>query len=108
MGTGVEDIHSTSDRISIAVVETGSGSTLPVLTLAMDILEELSLQMVKQFFIIMEYCTELVLSRRSSFEFVRTLLENQVKNIWQTGGSDKVRAHQVRVEQLGVYSRDLE
>ena len=43
MGTGVEDIHSTSDRISIAVVETGSGSTPLVPTLAMDILERLFL-----------------------------------------------------------------
>ena len=36
---------------------------------AMDILEELTLQMVKQFFITMKYCIELVLSMQSFFEF---------------------------------------
>ena len=60
MGTGVEDIPSTFNRVSIAVVETGSESTPPVPTPAMDILEGLSLQMVRQFFTTMEYCTELV------------------------------------------------
>ena len=84
MGTGVEDIPSTFDRVSSTVVETGSGSIPPVPTLAMDILEELSLQVVWQFFTMMEYCTELVLSERSFFEFVWALLENQVENIRQT------------------------
>ena len=43
MGTGLKDIPSTSDRVSIAVVETGSGNTPPVSTPAMDTLEGLSL-----------------------------------------------------------------
>ena len=73
----------------------------------MDILEELSLQMVKQFFITMKYCIELMLSGQSFFEFTCALLEKQVENIWQTRGSDRARAHQVLVEQLGTYSRDL-
>jgi len=84
MGTGVEDIPSTFDRVSSTVVEIGSGSIPPVPTPAMDILEELSLQIVRQFFTTMEYYTELVLSGRRSFKLVRILLENQVKNIRQT------------------------
>ena len=55
----------------------------------------------------MKYCTELVLSGRSSFEFACALPENRAKNIRQTGGSDRARAHQVLVEQLGTYSWDL-
>ena len=102
MCTGVENVPSTSDRVSITIVETGSGSVPSVLTPTMDILEELSLQMVRQFFTTMEYCFELVLSGRSSFEFVQTLLENQVENIKQTRGSDHARAHQVLVKQLGA------
>ena len=43
MGTSVEDIPSTFDCVSIAVVETGSGNTPPVSTPAMDTLEGLSL-----------------------------------------------------------------
>ena len=35
MGTGVENIPSTSNHASIVVIETGSGSTLPVPTPAM-------------------------------------------------------------------------
>ena len=41
---------STAKSVSIAIVETGSGSTPLVPTPAMDILEELSPQMVRQFF----------------------------------------------------------
>ena len=88
MGTGVGNILSTSDCISITIVETGSSSAPPVLIPVMDILEEfslqivrqffttmkyleLSLQIVRQFFTTMKYCSELVLSGRSSFEFVQ-------------------------------------
>ena len=66
----------TSESISIMNVETGLGSAHPVLTPAMNILEELTLQMVEQFFTTIKYCTELVLSGRSSFEFAQTFLEN--------------------------------
>jgi len=55
----------------------------------------------------MKYCIDLVLSGRSFFEFACTFLENQVENIQQTGGSNRARAHQVLVKQLGTYSRDL-
>ena len=79
MGTSVENILSTSGCVYITIVETGSGSALPVPTPAMDILEELSFQMVRQFFATMEYCIELVLSRQSSFEFGQILLENRVE-----------------------------
>ena len=70
IGTGVENIPSTSDRVSITIIETRLGSALPVPTPAIDILEELSLQMVRYFFTTIKYCTELVLSEGSSFEFV--------------------------------------
>ena len=43
MGTSVEDISLTSDRVSIAVVETGSESTPLVPTPAKDILKKLCL-----------------------------------------------------------------
>ena len=59
-GTSVPPL--TFESVSIAIIETGLGSILPVLTPAMDILEELPLQMVKQFFITMKYCIGLVLS----------------------------------------------
>ena len=67
---GVEAIPPTFYYVSITIVEIGSGNTPPVPTPTMDILEELSLQMVKQFFTTMEYCTDLVLSGRSSFKFI--------------------------------------
>ena len=56
-GTSVPS--STSERVSIAIVETRSGSIPSLPPPTTDILEELSLQMVKQFFITMKYCTEL-------------------------------------------------
>ena len=62
-------------------METGSGSDLQVLTPVMDIMEELTLQIVGQFFVMMKYCIEMVLSGRSPLEFVRLLLENQIENI---------------------------
>ena len=52
------------------IVKTGSGSAPPAPTLVMDIVEELTLQIVEQFFVTMKYCIELVLSGRSSFGFV--------------------------------------
>ena len=39
MGTGVENIPSTSDCVVITIAETRSGSTPPIPTPAMDILE---------------------------------------------------------------------
>ena len=42
MGTGVENIPSTSDYVSIVIVETESESIPSVLTSTMDILEGLS------------------------------------------------------------------
>ena len=46
---------STSESVSIVIVETRSGGTPPVLIPALDILEELTVQMVKQFFTTMKY-----------------------------------------------------
>jgi len=60
---------STPESTSVTVVETGSGSSPAVMaTTTMDILEELTLQMIKQFFVTMTYYSKLLLSGRSSFE----------------------------------------
>jgi len=73
------------------IIETGFGSASAELAPAMDIMKELALQMVQQFFVSMKSCIELVLSGRSFFEFARTLLENQIENIHHTGGRIKLR-----------------
>jgi len=73
----------------------------------MDIMEELAHQMVQQFFTSMRFCIELVLSRRSSFEFTRMLLENQIENIRHTGGSEQARVYLTLVEQLGICLKEL-
>jgi len=70
-------------------------------------MKELTLQIVGQFFMTMRYCIELLLFRQSPFEFMRSLLENQIENIRQTGGSDRAIVYQALVEQLGTYSEDL-
>jgi len=76
-----------------AIVETGPGSALAEPTLTMDIMEELALQMIQQFFTTMKSCIELVLFGPSSFELTRTLLENQIENICQIEGSEQAKAH---------------
>ena len=73
----------------------------------MDIMEELALQMIQQFFISMKSSIELVLFGRSSFEFEWALLENQIENIHYTGGSDQAKAHLALVEQLGMSLKEL-
>ena len=73
----------------------------------MDIMEELAHQMVHQFFIFMKSCIELVLFGRSSFEFARKLLENQIENIHHTGGSNQAKAYLTLVEQLGICLKEL-
>jgi len=105
---GETDLLSPPYESTITIImETGSGSALSVQIPVMDIMEELTLQIVEQFFVTMKYCIELVLSGRSPFEFVRSLIENQIENIKQTGGSDQAKVYQVLVEQLGTYSKDL-
>ena len=88
-------------------MEIGSGSALQMPTPIANIMEELTLQIVRQFFMTMKYCIELVLSWQSPFEFVRSLIENQIENIKQTGGSDRAITYQALVEQLGIYSKDI-
>jgi len=62
-----------------------SGPTIIVETakpvLIVDILKDLILRMIDQIFSMMTYCTELVLSGRTSFELMWPLLENHVENI---------------------------
>ena len=55
----------------------------------------------------MTYCTDLILSRRTPFEFVWPLLENHIENIRKIGGSDRAKLYQARVELLGSYAADL-
>ena len=89
------------ESTTTAIMETGSESALQLPTPVTDIMKELTLQIVGQFFVMMKYCIELVLSGRNLFEFVRSLLENQIENIKQTGDSDCAIAYQAPVEQLG-------
>ena len=95
------------ERATTTTIETGSRSALQVPTPVTNIMEELTLQIVGQFFVTMKYFIELVLSGRSPFEFVWSLLENQIENIKQTGGSDRAITYQALVEQLGIYSKDI-
>ena len=67
------------------VVETGSASAPARPTPAVDILEGLITHMINQFLSMIKYCTELVLFEQSSFEFVRSLLENHIENIEKSG-----------------------
>jgi len=55
----------------------------------------------------MKSCIELVLSRRSSFEFARMLLENQIENIGHTRSPVQARAYLMLVEQLRICLREL-
>ena len=80
------------------IVKTRSKSALPMLTPVTDIMKELTLQIVGQFFVTIKYCIELVLSGRSTFEFVRSLLENQIENIKQTRRFDQAKVYQVLVD----------
>ena len=93
------------EGITTTIVEIESRTALPAPIT--DIMEELTLKIVGQFFITMRYCIELIFFGWSPFEFVRSLLENQVENIRQTGGFDHEAVYQALVEQLGIYSNDL-
>jgi len=55
----------------------------------------------------MKSCIELVLSGRSSFEFVWMLLENQIENIRHTRSSEQAKAYLTLVEQLGICLKKL-
>jgi len=80
-----------STYIVRTVIKRGFRSAQVELAPAMDIMGELAHQMVQQFFTSMRSCVKLVLFGRSSFEFARIFLENQIENIRHTGSSDKVR-----------------
>jgi len=70
-------------------------------------MEELAHQMVQQFFTSMKSCIELVLFRRSSFEFARMLLENQIENIYHIKSLEQAKAYVILVEQLGICLKEL-
>jgi len=88
-------------------VERGFGSATTEAAPAMDIMEELAYQIVQQFFTSMRSYIELVLSGRSSFEFVWMLLENHIENIRHTRSSEQGRAYLTLVEQLGICLKKL-
>jgi len=50
------------ERTTITIMKTGSGSALPVSTLVTDIIEVLTLEIIRQFFMTMKCCIKLVLS----------------------------------------------
>ena len=56
------------------VIERGSGSTSAEFSSAGDIMEELTRQMVQQFFASIRSCIDLILSGGSSFEFPECFL----------------------------------
>ena len=70
-------------------------------------MEELTRQMVQQFFASMRSCIDLILSGGSSFEFARVLLENLIENIGHTGGPSQARACLLLVEQLESDLKEL-
>jgi len=76
----------TSESAPTTVVETGSISVPAKPALVVDILKDLILHMINQYFSMMTYCTKLVLSRRTSFEFMQPLLENHIENIQKSQG----------------------
>ena len=62
-----------------------SSSTPVRPTPTVNILEGLITQMIDQFLFMMEYCTDLVLTGQSFFDFKRSLLDNHVENIRRLG-----------------------
>jgi len=53
------------------------------------ILEGLITRVIDQFLSMMEYCTDLVFTGQSSFDFVWLLLDNRVDNIKKVGGAER-------------------
>jgi len=86
-------VESTPISVGVThpVIERGYGSALAGSSPSTDIMKELAHQMVQQFFASMKSCIELVLSGRSSFEFTRMLLENQIENIRHTESPAQAR-----------------
>ena len=58
------------ESITTTIMGTESSSASPVLMPATNSMEELTLQIVGQFFVTMRYCIKLILSRRSPFKFM--------------------------------------
>ena len=73
-----------------------------------DILGDLTLHMMNQFFSMITFYTNLVFSGRTPFEFMQPLLENHVENIQKIRGSDRAKVYQERVKQLGSYTANLQ
>ena len=89
------------------VTERGSGSTSTEFSSAGDIMEELTRQMVQQFFASMRSCIDLILSGGSSFEFARVLFENLIGNISHTGGPSQARACPVSYTHLTLPTKRI-
>jgi len=76
---------STFESVPTTIVETWSMSTPAKPASVVDILEDLIFHMIDQFFLMMIYCTELVLSGCIPFEFMGPLLENHVEKSEKSG-----------------------
>ena len=83
----------TFDSAPTTVVETGSMSVPAKPALIVEILKDLILYMIDQFFSMMTYYIELVLSRRTPFEFMWPLLENHIENIRKVRGSNRAEVY---------------
>jgi len=97
-----------SESEHVTIVETGLMSAPAKPAAVVDILKDLILYMMDQFFFTMTYCTELALSGRTPFELVQPLLGNHIENIRKIRGSDRAKVYQARVEQLGPYAAKLQ
>ena len=74
-------------------------SNTPVrLTPVVNILEGLIIWVIDQFLFMIDYCTDLVLTGQSSFDFVWSLLDNHAENIKKVGGTERAIEYQARVE----------
>jgi len=75
------EIAPASTDIIHTTIERGYGSAPTEVASVMNIMKELTHQMVQQFFTSMRSYIKLVLSERSSFEFARMLLDNEIETV---------------------------
>ena len=106
--TGTMSLPLTSAESAPAtIISSGSPST-PIKPIpAVNILEYLIIWVIDQFLSVMEYCTDLVLTGQSSFDFVRSLLDNHVQNIKKVGRVERAMEYQAHAKQMRQCLADL-
>ena len=82
---------SFSESALATTVETRSMSAPAKSVLVANILEDLIIYMIDQFFSMMTYCTEIVLSERTHFEFVRHCSRITLRTSEKSGVSIELR-----------------